>query len=272
MAPQSLSGRTVLVTGASRGIGRATAVEFARRGAQVFGTSREPTDDDERIAMRRLDVRSDESVRACVEHVLAQVGHLDVLVNNAGVMHEGLAEETTPQDAGALFDVNFFGVDRVIRAVLPTMRERRRGRILNVGSGAAWVGEPGEAFYAATKAALARYTEALRHEVRHLGVYVSLVEPGAFQTGVLDVPTPNRAVISDYDSVRERAHETLHRALRRGGDPRKVAELIVKIAASAAPRGRYGVGVDSVTLPLLKTLLPQRIFEFALRRGYHLPG
>lgn len=142
MAPQSLSGRTVLVTGASQGIGRATADEFARRGARVFGTSREPTDDDDRIAMCRLDVRSDESVRCCVDHVLAQAGHIDVLVNNAGVMHEGIAEETISEETRALFDVNFFGVDRVIRAMLPSMRGRRYGRIINVGSGAAWVGEP----------------------------------------------------------------------------------------------------------------------------------
>lgn len=107
-------------------------------------------------------------------------------------MCEGFAEETTLDEAAKVFATNLFGVARVVNAVLPGMRARRRGGIVNVGSLAAWVGEPGESFYAASKAALARYTEALRHEVWHLGIAVSLVEPGAFTTPCSTQP-PRRA-------------------------------------------------------------------------------
>ncbi|WP_165974344.1 SDR family NAD(P)-dependent oxidoreductase [Nonomuraea deserti] len=148
--------RTVLVTGASSGIGQATARLFAERGARVFGTSRRALGDDGGVEMVQLDIRSEESVRQCVDRVLDRAGGIDVLVNNAGVMHEGFAEETALTDAQAVFDVNFFGTVRVTHAVLPGMRARRQGHVINVGSLAAWVGEPGEGLYAASKAALAR--------------------------------------------------------------------------------------------------------------------
>ncbi|GAB3504725.1 SDR family oxidoreductase [Amycolatopsis cihanbeyliensis] len=170
---------TVLVTGASSGIGLATALAFAEHGARVFGTSRRPRPAGGGVEMLELDIRSDDSVRRCVE----RVGRIDVLVNNAGIMCEGFAEEVTPAEAREVFEANFLGTVRVTNAVLPGMRAGRAGRIINVGSLAAWVGEPGEGFYAASKAALARYTEALRQEVWHLGIAVSLVEPGAFRTG-----------------------------------------------------------------------------------------
>jgi NAD(P)-dependent dehydrogenase (short-subunit alcohol dehydrogenase family) len=270
-ADEASARRVVLVTGASSGIGQATARLFAARGARVFGTSRREVPDGHGVEMLRLDVGSAESVERCVGEVLDRAGRVDVLVNNAGVMHEGFAEETGRAEAESVFDVNFFGAVRVAHAVLPAMRARRRGHIVNVGSLAAWVGEPGEAFYAASKAALARYTEALRHEVWHLGVRVCLVEPGVFTTGVLTAASVSRARIADYDGPRESARRTLHDALRRGDDPGKAAELIVKVASSPAPRGRYGVGRQSGWVPLLKTLMPQRLFDTLLRRGYHLP-
>ncbi|MGH3761429.1 SDR family oxidoreductase [Actinophytocola sp.] len=268
---QPLVARTVLVTGGSSGIGQATARLFAERGARVFATSRGQHPDEGGVEMLRLDVRSAESVRRCVDEVLARAGQLDVLVNNAGVMQEGFVEETSDADAAAVMDANFFGTVRVTHAVLPGMRERRRGRIINVGSLAAWVGEPGEGFYAASKAALARYTEALRHEVWHLGIAVSLVEPGAFATGVLRAGSVTEATISDYDGPRESAHRTLRDALRRGADPRKAAAVIGKVASVSAPRARYGAGWDGVWVPYLKAVLPQRVVDLALRRGYHLP-
>ncbi len=265
------AGRVVLVTGASSGIGRATARLLARDGARVFGTSRREHPDADGVAMLVLDVRSAESVRDCVGRVLERAGRVDVLVNNAGVMHEGFAEETTPADAAAVLDTNFFGAVRVTDAVLPGMRARRGGRVINVGSLAAWVGEPGEGFYAASKAALARYTEALRHEVWHLGIGVSLVEPGAFGTGVLAAATSTEATIPDYDGPRESAHRTLQRALERGEPPEKVAALIRTVATVRAPRGRYGAGREATWVPYLRTLLPQRAFDLLLRRGYGLP-
>lgn len=106
----------------------------------------------------------------------------------------------------------------------------------------------------------------------HLGITVCLVEPGAFTTGVLHAASATQATIADYDGPRESAHRTLHHALRHGEDPRKVAALIQKIATAPRPRGRYGVGRERLWVPYLRTLLPQRLFDTLLRRGYHLPA
>ncbi len=274
MPPATAARRTVLVTGASSGIGRAAAHRLAAAGHEVFGTSRRARPDDpgeHGVRMTTMDVRSDESVRRCVDEVTERAGGIDVLVNNAGVMHHGFAEETSRAEADAVFETNFFGAVRVIDAVLPAMRERRGGRIVNVGSLAAWVGEPGEAFYSASKAALARYTEALRHEVWHLGISVCLVEPGAFRTNVVAAATTGARRIADYDGPRESAHATFERAAGGGADPRRAADLLVDVVAADWPRSRYGAGWDGRWLPKVKAFLPQRLADNLLRRGFGLP-
>jgi NAD(P)-dependent dehydrogenase (short-subunit alcohol dehydrogenase family) len=264
--------KTVLVTGASSGIGAAAARAFASAGFCVFGTSRRPRAGEGGVEMLELDVRSDASVERCVAEVLRRSGRIDALVNNAGVMHMGVAEETSSSDARAVFETNFFGASRMINAVLPHMRARQGGHIINVGSLAAWVGEPGEAFYSASKHALAGYTEALRHEVWPLGVHVSLVEPGAFRTDVVRAASTSDGGIPDYDAVRRATRRTLEASLGRGEDPARVADVIVKIAQTASPRFRYGVGAEARWLPYRRVLLPQRLFDFLVRRGFGITG
>lgn len=264
-------GPNVLITGASSGIGRATARLFAEKGFQVFGTSRRRLPDKGGVQMLQLDVQSDESVRRCVAEVLQRAGSIDVLINNAGVECIGIAEETPLEVARSVFETNFFGVVRMTNAVLPQMRARRRGRIINIGSLAAWVGEPAEAFYSASKRALAGYTEALRHEVWSLGIHVSLVEPGAFQTDIIQTDTTVEAGISDYDAVRHAAVKTLSSSLAGGRDPRKAAQVILTVARHRSPRLRYGAGGEALWLPWLRVLLPQRAFDYILRRGFGLP-
>jgi NAD(P)-dependent dehydrogenase (short-subunit alcohol dehydrogenase family) len=270
MSHQPTGERIVLITGASSGIGQATARLLAAEGFRVFGTSRREHPDEDGVEMLELDVRSGASVKRCVAEVLARAGRIDVLINNAGVEHVGMAEETTLEDARAVFETNFFGVVRVTNAVLPGMREHRQGRIINVGSLAAWVGEPGEAFYSASKRALAGYTEALRHEVWPLGIHVSLVEPGAFKTNLIRADSTPEGSIADYDAVREAARRTLDQALRQGDDPRKVAQLILNIIRARSPRLRYGAGGEARWIPYLKVLLPQRLFDYLVRRGFGL--
>jgi NAD(P)-dependent dehydrogenase (short-subunit alcohol dehydrogenase family) len=260
----------VLITGASSGIGRATARLFAEQGYRVFGTSRQDRPDEAGIEMLALDVRSDDSVERCVSEALARAGRIDILINNAGVEHVGVAEETSMRDVQAIFETNFFGVVRMTNAVLPGMRKGRQGRIINVGSLAAWVGEPGEAFYAASKRALAGYTEALRHEVWPLGIHVSLVEPAAFKTNVIQAASINESAIRDYDAVRSAARRTLQASLGQGGDPQEAAEVILRIARSRSPRLRYGAGSEALWMPYLKVLLPQRLFDTLVRRGFGL--
>jgi NAD(P)-dependent dehydrogenase (short-subunit alcohol dehydrogenase family) len=262
--------RRVLITGASSGIGKAAARLFADRGFRVFGTSRYARADARGIEMLRLDVRSNTSVTQCVDEVIHRAAGLDVLVNNAGVEHLGIAEETSLFDAQAVFDTNFFGVVRVIDAVLPYMRSARRGRIINIGSLAAWVGEPGEAFYAASKRALAGYTEALRHEVWPVGLHVSLVEPSVVRTNILAADWVPRTFIGDYDAVRDAAFGALWQNLTRGGDPSAVAELIVRVALARSPKLRYGLGTEARWIRLSRSLLPQRWFDALVRRGFGL--
>ena len=263
-------GDVALVTGASSGIGKVTAQLLAMEGFRVFGTSRRQQPDENGTQMLKLDIRSGDSVNACVEEVLARTGRLDVLVNNAGVEHIGIAEETTVEEAQALFDTNFFGAVRMVDAVLPDMRMRRHGYIVNIGSAAAWVGEPGESFYAASKRALAGFTESLRHEVWPLGINVSLVEPGAFKTDVIRSATVNQVSIKDYDSVREASLRTLRDSLQKGGNPEQVARVILRILRTPSPRLRYPVGEEAVWLPYLKVLLPQSLFDVLVRRGFGL--
>lgn len=260
-----------LVTGASSGIGERIAILLAADGFRVFGTSRSERPDRDGVGMLRLDVTSSESVRQCAEVVLARVGRIDLLVNNVGAMHEGLAEETSIDEAEAAFETNFFGAVRVTNAVLPGMRERGAGRVINIGSLAAWIGEPGEGFYAASKAALARYSEALGYEVDSLGVSVVLVEPGAFVTPVVEAASESERTIDDYDTIREAARRTLRRGLERGRDPHEVARLVRRIARARRPRSRYGAGRGGRTIPLMRVLLPRRWFDRLLRRAYSLP-
>lgn len=262
-------GGCALITGASSGIGRATADAFAAAGYRVFGTSRSRLEDREGVEMLELDVRSDASVARCVAEAESRAGQVDVLVNVAGIWHVGVAEETPLADAQSLFETDFWGVVRMANAVLPGMRARRSGRIINVGSLAAWVGEPGEAYYAASKRALAAYTESLRHEVWLLGIHVSLVEPGAFATDLQQLEPSADAAIADYDVVRGAVRRTLKRALDEGDDPRKVARVVLKVARARRPRSRYGVGRKR-GLPFLKVLLPQRLLDWLVRRGFGL--
>jgi NAD(P)-dependent dehydrogenase (short-subunit alcohol dehydrogenase family) len=261
---------TVLITGASSGIGNVAAQLFASAGYRVFGTSRRRRSDEGDVKMLELDVRSDGSVKNCVAKVLAQAGQIDVLVNNAGVLLQGLfAEETAIEAARAVFETNFFGVVRMTNAVLPGMRHRRQGRIINIGSLSAWIGEPGEAFYSASKHALAGYTESLRYEVSPFGIRVSLVEPGAFKTNIYQESATSDGLIGDYDSSRRAVRETMRNAARHGDDPGKVAQVILKIARAPSPRLRYLVGQER-WLPYAKVLLPQRLLEYAVRRGFGL--
>src|SRR5262245_2598374 len=159
--------QVVLITGASSGVGRAAARVLSQHGYRVFGTSRDPagspaSPDVELVA---LDVRNDDSVAACAKSVFDRAGRVDILVNNAAYELAGALEETSVEEAKAQFETNFFGVVRMVRAVLPSMRERRQGRIVNVSSLSGVSAIPFMGIYSASKFALEGYTEALRMEV-----------------------------------------------------------------------------------------------------------
>lgn len=177
------SGRTAIVTGASSGIGLASAQALARAGFTVFGTSRKAINEGPSgVRMLVCDVTSDESVATLTSAVLAQTGRIDVLVNNAGIAMFGGAEESSIAQSQALFDTNLFGVMRMTNAVLPAMRERGEGRILNIGSILGLIPAPYSAHYAAAKHAVEGYSESLDHEVRAFNIRVSVIEPAFVRT------------------------------------------------------------------------------------------
>lgn len=260
-----------LVTGAGSGIGRAIATTLARHCGVVYGSTRtaDPADRDG-VRMRRLDVRSDDSVRDFVAGVLRDVGRVDVLVNAAGYQLMGALEETTLEEAQAQFDTNFWGAVRVINAVLPKMRRQRRGRIVNVSSVFGFMAAPFMGYYAASKHALEGYSEVLRHEVRPFGISVSCVEPSAMRT---PINAGNRYArrIDDYEVARERALRFIARSVdERGEDPERVARVVARIVAGRWPRLRYTAGRQAAAASVSRRLLPEVVGEAVIRRTFQL--
>jgi short-subunit dehydrogenase len=267
------SGKSAIVTGASSGIGRATAEALASAGFTVFGTSRRAVDNGPRgVSMLICDVTKEAQVAALVASVLAQTGQVDVLVNNAGVGLVGGAEESSISQSQALFDVNFFGAVRVTNAVLPSMRQRRQGRIINMSSILGLIPAPYAAHYAATKHALEGYSESLDHETRAFNVRISLIEPaytrGAFEQHALG---PDSAV-QDYDQARARARKNEREAAAVAEPPEVVAAAVVAAATAAHPRQRYAAGKLARKVSMLRRFVPAGAFDKSLRKQMGLPA
>src|SRR6266480_3803263 len=234
--------QTILVTGASSGIGQSTARLLADRGFTVFGTARKPDPAKrEPFTMLALDVRSDESVRTCIDQVMAKAGRLDVLVNNAGYAMMGAAEETSVEEARAQFETNFFGIVRMVNAVLPGMRAAGRGKIINISSLAGNTAIPYSAFYSASKFAVEGYSESLWYEVRPLGINVSLVEPGFVNTPIGEASPAAARPLPAYDATRKRMLAAFGHALVGGIPPEHVARCVLKIIEQREPGLRYRV-------------------------------
>ncbi|HEX9131523.1 MAG TPA: oxidoreductase [Ktedonobacteraceae bacterium] len=259
------SSQVALVTGASSGIGQATAELLAAHGCTVFGTSREPTQVARSYRWLPMDVRSDASVEAAVQSLLEQAGRIDVLVNNAGYSQVGAIEESSIADVQAQFDTNLLGVLRVIKAVLPVMRQQSSGRIINVSSVVGQVAPPYAGVYATSKFALEGLSEALREEVRPFGVDISLVEPSFVKTRLVSQqPT---TPIAAYTPGRQAAMQAFSTSVENGMEPHAVAQVILR-AATTRPRLHYLVGRDAKALVLLKRLLPGSLFERVRRRVF----
>lgn len=264
--------KTVLITGASSGFGKATAELLAEKGYRVFGTSRQGGIGADGIEMLPLDVRDSASVQACVEAVLAKTGRIDILINNAGYELSGALEETAVEEAKAQFETNFFGVLRMTNAVLPVMREQREGRIINIGSLAGLVAVPFHGMYSASKYALEGYSEALRQEVKPFNIHVSLIEPGFSSTNLARAAMQSKQLIKEYAPMRERIFPVFKESISSGQPPEAVARIILSAIKKESPRLRYRVGSDSVWLPRLKMAAGEAQFEAGVRRKFHLDG
>lgn len=263
--------RTVLITGASSGIGRAAARHLATLGYRVYGTSRNEQPTEGGVTMLPLDVTDADSVAAGIEAVLERAGRLDVVVNNAGFGYGGAVEETSLAEARETFETNFFGVLRVCRAVLPLMRAQGAGLIVNVSSIGGLMGMPFQGMYCASKYALEGLTESLRMEVRAFGIDVVLLEPGDIRTDFTARRriTAEAAVSPVYQAQFHRTLAKIEADERGGADPEVAARTLARILANRHPRARYVTGPAYQKLAVFaRRVLPATLFEWLLRQNF----
>ncbi|WP_217577779.1 oxidoreductase [Mesorhizobium sp. GbtcB19] len=266
------SGKTAIVTGASSGIGRASAEALARAGFTVFGTSRRAiSKGPDRVTMLSCDVTDAESINALVSTVLAKTGRIDLLVNNAGIGLQAGAEESSIVQVQALFDVNLFGVVRMTNAVLPAMRRQGGGRIINIGSILGVIPAPYSAHYSAVKHAVEGYSESLDHEIRAFNIRVSVIEPAFVRTVFDQNGIEPDSVMREYDQARAGVDALLREVMPKADPPEVVAEVVVKVAAERRPRRRYTAGKAARQVSMLRRYAPAELFDKALRKQFRLP-
>jgi NAD(P)-dependent dehydrogenase (short-subunit alcohol dehydrogenase family) len=264
--------QVALVTGASSGFGLLAAVSLARHGLRVVASMRDlarrgELDQAAAAAGVSLQVIALDVTRPdTFDQALAQVGPVGVLVNNAGVGIVGAVENISMEEVRQTFETNFFGAVALIKAVLPGMRERRAGRIVNVSSIAARIASPGTPAYIASKYALEGLSDALRYEVHPFGITVSIIQPGTFPTAMTKAPWMASRSGGAYEGV-ERAVESMLKAshARKPADPQRVADAIVHAATARSPRRRYVVGSDARFALVVRSLLPTGAFEALIR-------
>jgi NAD(P)-dependent dehydrogenase (short-subunit alcohol dehydrogenase family) len=247
-----------LVTGCSKGLGRALAEQALAAGYRVVVTARRAADIADLVAAHgnaalavELDVTASDQIDAAVAAAEDRFGGIDVLVNNAGYGQLGAFEQQGPADAERQFATNVFGVFNVTRAVLPVMRKQRAGRIFNITSIGGLRGGPGASLYAASKFAIEGFSESLALEIAEFGIALTLVEPGFFRTDFLDPSSArygdNR--IADYDAFTKRLTDNYGpRNHQQAGDPAKLAAILVDLARREKPPLRFVAGSDAVAM------------------------
>lgn len=263
--------KVVVVTGVSSGIGRAAAMKFSGQGCRVFGTVRNTAKAQAipGVSLIEMDIRDEASIERGIQAVIAQAKRIDVLVNSAGVTLLGATEETSIAEAQTLFDTNLFGVLRVIKAVLPHMREQRSGRIVNVSSVLGFLPAPYMALYSASKHAVEGLSETLDHEVRQFGIRVALVEPSFTRTN-LDLNAPRTvARIPDYKKELGIVAQAIQGNVQKAPQPDGVAATIVD-AALGAWRMRHTPKGEASLLAKLRRFMPAGPVAKGLRKTFGL--
>ncbi len=261
--------RVALVTGASSGIGEASARRLAKMGLRVFGTSRSAgAAVPESVTLLQLDVTDDASVQACVAEVLEQTRRIDVLVNNAGFGIFAAGEETSMAQAHAIFEVNVFGCLRMCQAVLPGMRGRNVGRIVNIASGAGIVGVPFEALYSATKFAIMGLSESMRVELKPFSIQVCTVDPGFTKTNFEEAGRLPDEPIAAYDEGRGAFLASVEKLFETGMSPDEVAQVVVKVATEATPAVHNPAGRDARLAEIGRRLAPRRTLQKMVEKNF----
>ncbi len=285
MTDQPATQKTVLITGATDGLGRAAALLLAQRGYRVFAAGRSAEKRARLDALARekslpletleMDVCDNASVQHAVAAVLAKAGALDFLINNAGVNFTAAVEDLRLEDWRRQFETNFFGVLRVTQAVLPHMRERRRGRILMMSSVSGFVTAPTQGAYSSSKFALEAVSNALRLELYPFGVEVVLIEPGYIVTGIqqaaleLSKPYLDKMKSGPYAPLYARFFESVTGARAKSETtPEDCARVILRAMEAPAPKVRYLVTQLAVVAKWCKRLLPDKAVDAVFRRRF----
>jgi NAD(P)-dependent dehydrogenase (short-subunit alcohol dehydrogenase family) len=272
-----MSAGVALVTGASSGIGEATAVELARRGFTVYGVARRLDRMSgltaHGVRVFEMDVTDDASITSGVERILHEQGRIDVLVNNAGYGSYGALEDVPIEEARRQFEVNVFGLARLTQLVLPHMRAQRSGRIVNVSSIGGKFYEPLGAWYHATKFALEGLSDSLRLELKPHGIHVVVIEPGTIRTewgGIASESAIARSGGTAYGRQAERLAKVYELADRPGvgASPRVVALAIATAATARRPRIRYAVPFGAKAILVVRRILTDRAFDWLILRAY----
>lgn len=264
----------VLITGGASGLGKATGQYLASRGYRVYGTARSPEKYPgfDLFPLLQMDVRQSSSVEAAIAELIGREGRVDILINNAGVGITGPIEETPREAVGDAFETNFHGPLRVIRAVLPHMRQHRKGFILNITSVAGYMGLPYRGFYSASKGALGIITEAYRMEIREFGIRMANLAPGDFATNIAagryHCPMLQG---SPYREPYGRTLDLMDQHVASGKDPVVLARKVYQILQQRHPKVHYTAGSFLQRLSLvLKKILPDKIYERLLLNHYKL--
>jgi len=261
--------KTVLITGASSGIGRVTAELMLRRGWQVAATARDPSslsslESDRNALLLRLDVTDEASIARAVPTVVERFGGIDVLVNNAGYGVFGPLEGATAEEVERQFRTNVFGTIALIRHVMPVMRERRGGTIINVSSVAGRMSAPFMSLYHASKYAIEGLSDSLRFEASLHGIRVKLIEPGHFKTGFID-RSLRVTQHPEYEVPLRNYMEWVHLEDERAPGPEPVAEAILRAAEDTSPKLRYPV--KGTLVLALSRFLPDALWRGLLGAG-----
>jgi NADP-dependent 3-hydroxy acid dehydrogenase YdfG len=275
-----MNSNVVLVTGASSGIGAATAMKLKALGFTVYAAARRiermQSLTDAGIRVIAMDVTQDASMQAGVERIIAEAGQIDVLVNNAGYGSYGSVEDVSLEEGRAQFDVNVFGAVRLIQLVLPHMRARQTGTIVNITSMGGKIHTPLGAWYHGTKFALEAISDCLRMEVEPFGIKVVVVEPGGIKTEWADIAAQKLREVSGDGPYGHQAlpmaESMIGRASRqRQSPPELIADTIAKAVQTRRPKTRYAVGFGARPMIFLRRLLPDRAFDRFMRLATGIP-
>jgi NAD(P)-dependent dehydrogenase (short-subunit alcohol dehydrogenase family) len=271
-----MSTKTALVTGASSGIGEATALKLHDLGFAVYGAARR-VDRLQQIASRgitplAMDVTDEESTRSGVDRILADTGRIDVLVNNAGYGSYGAIEDVPMGEARRQFEVNVFGAARLAQLVLPHMRAHHGGTIVNISSMGGKIYTPLGGWYHATKFAMEALSDCLRLETKPFGINVVVIEPGGIKTEWGDIAAQHLKEVSANGPYADQA-KAMAKSLgsdtnaRRGSDPSVIANTIAKAVTAQRPKTRYAVGFGAKPLIAARRVLPDRAFDTLITRA-----